>query len=458
MLKDIVQYLELDKPNVFRGTYARPNISFVVRHTTNKLEQLLSIVRGVGGSGIVYCRTRKSCEDVADFLRSQNVSADFYHAGMLSPLRNAKQREWTAGNIRIIVATNAFGMGIDKADVRSVVHYEMPQSIESYYQEAGRAGRDGNKSWAVMLYEERDRLKSTQRLAIEYPPMEDIKKVYEKLHNFLSIGIGEGKEQLFDFSLMDFATYAKMYSPTIHSALKILELNGYIALTEELDNPTRIRFRIARDELYRFRVENHDVDNFLKVLLRSYTGLFSDFIAIDEAHLSRISGFTEAAVVKMLLELSRSKVINYIPRRRTPLVALLIERLPVGDVYIAPSTYASRRMQSEIRSLSMVEYTLQEGRCRARILREYFDEAVSENCGVCDVCLSSDTPKEQKEARVQSVEEQIVEMLRGGDKVTMAEVVGQVRASSQVTLRALRALMSRRVIKQVADGSLRLCE
>ncbi len=453
VLKDIIVHLKLDKPNIFRGSYARPNISFVVRHTTNKLEQLLSIASGISGSGIIYCRTRKSCEDIADFLRSQNISADFYHAGLLAPLRNAKQREWTAGNIRIIVATNAFGMGIDKADVRSVVHYEMPQSIESYYQEAGRAGRDGQRSWAVMLYEERDRQRFTQRLGLEYPPMEDIRAVYEKLHSYLRVGIGEGKEQLFDFSLMEFSSFAKMYSPTVHSALKILELNGYLSLTDELDNPTRIKFRVQRDDLYRFRVENRELDNFLKVLLRCYTGVFTSFVAIDEAHLSYVSGFSEAAVVKMLLELSRAKILNYIPRRRTPLVALLEERLPLADLYIAPSTYASRRSQSEIRALSIIEYTLQEKKCRATILREYFDERVVDSCGICDVCLSG---VEQPRDREEDVAFEILEMVKADSKVTMGELLARLRASPEVTLRALRMLMTQGRIKQVADGSLRI--
>lgn len=454
VLKDIKYYLKLRDPKVFRDSYARGNISFVVRHTTNKFEQLLTIVRNVQGCGIVYCRTRKGTEDVADFLRSQNINADFYHAGLVAPMRNAKQREWSEGRVRVIVATNAFGMGIDKADVRFVVHYEMPQSIESYYQEAGRAGRDGLPSWAVLLYENRDRERLSKRMQLEYPPLKDIKTVYEKLFNFLGVGIGEGKEQVFDFSLLDFAAFAKIYSLTIHAALKIIELNGYIALTEELDNPTRIRFRVLRDELYKYRVENRDLDNFLKILLRNYTGLFADFVAIDEGFLSKVSGFMEAAVVKMLLTLSRDKIINYIPRRRTPLVALLEERLPIEDMLIAPATYASRRSLGELRGLSMADYAEQSQKCRARVLREYFDETGVEDCGSCDVCRAgraSTMEQKSSEAELKTI---VMQMLARSERMDMAEIVRRLRTTPDVALRVLRGLMSDGVIKQVADGSI----
>ncbi len=454
VLKDIYYYLSLREPKMFRSTFARPNLRFVVRHTNNKYEQLLRIVENVEGSGIVYCRTRKATEDIADFLRTKGVNADFYHAGLMPILRNSKQEDWTKGYTRVIVATNAFGMGIDKSDVRFVIHHQIPESIEAYYQEAGRAGRDGGQSWAVVLYKPQDSQKVVRRIEMQYPPLAEIKLIYEKLHNFLSIGIGEGKEQVFDFSLMDFAAYSKMYSLNVYSALKILELNGYIALTEEVDNPTRIRFKVGRDDLYKYRVENVETDNFLKVLLRTYTGLFSDFVAIDEKYISKISGFEEHRVVKFLLLLSRNRIINYIPRRRSPLIALLEERLPIADVRIAPETYANRRALSELRSLSIIDYAVQDSVCRATVLREYFDEKEVTPCGVCDVCLAKNTTKEESESSFESIREQVLMILSKKEGLTLHALVALLKCRVELALRVIRSLIADGKLKQKADGTL----
>lgn len=458
VLKDIYYYLKLKDAKLFRSSFERKNLRFVVRHTTNKYDQLLRIIENVKGCGIVYCATRKATQEVSDFLMSKGVSADFYHAGLMPIMRNSKQEDWMLGRIRIIVATNAFGMGIDKSDVRFVVHFQMPQSVEAYYQEAGRAGRDGKDSWAVMLYEPSDSNSMVRRIESEYPPLDDIKKVYEKLHNFYTLAIGEGKGQVFDFSLMDFAGYAKMYSLSIYSALKILELNGYLAITEELDNPTRIKFRVERDELYKFRVENQDVDNFLKILLRTYTGLFTDFVAIDERYLAKVSGFMEHAVVKMLLSLSRSRIINYIPRRRTPLIALLEERLPIQDVRIAPETYANRRSLSELRSMSMIDYAEQGKKCRATILREYFGEEVKESCGRCDLCLEAKQKGEglaTEQRRIEELEDMVRKILiSSSEELTLHQVVERMRCSGDRALFAVRSLIARSEVKQVANGYL----
>lgn len=460
VLKDIYYYLKLKDAELYRSSFERKNLRFVIRHTTNKYDQLLRIVQSVEGCGIVYCSTRKATQEVSDFLLSKGERADFYHAGLMPIMRSSKQEDWMVGRIRIIVATNAFGMGIDKPDVRFVVHYQMPQSVEAYYQEAGRAGRDGRDSWAVMLYEPNDSQLMSRRIESEYPPLDEIKGVYEKLHNFYALGVGEGKGQVFDFSLMDFAVYAKMFSLTIYSALKILELNGYLAVTEELDNPTRIKFRVERDELYKYRVENQDVDNFLKILLRSYTGLFSDFVAIDEAYLAKVSGFMEQAVVKMLLSLSRSRIINYIPRRRSPLLAMLEERLPIADVRIAPETYANRRSLSELRAMSMIDYAEQDRRCRATILREYFGEEVLEDCGRCDLCLEARQRGEGlavERRRIGELEGMVMGILESSsEEITIHQVVEQMRCSSDRALIAVRGLIACGRVKQVASGVLRI--
>ncbi len=454
VLRDIVKFLKLDRPTIFRQSFARPNISFVVRKTNNKYEQLIRIASKINGCGIIYCRTRKSTETVADFLKSQGESADFYHAGLTPAMRTAKQREWTEGKTRIIVSTNAFGMGIDKSDVRFVIHYQLPENIEAYYQEAGRAGRDGEKSWAVLLFEPEDSGILTRRIAYDYPPLSDIKAIYEKLFNYLQIAIGDGKDRVIDFDVMDFAVYSKYYSLSVLSALKILELNGYVALTDVVELLTRVQFLVERDDLYRYRVANPDVDEFLKAILRNYTGLFTGLGQIDEAYISKITKIPEHEVVKILLGLSRDKILKYIPRRKTPLIALLEERLPTSDVYIAPETYASRRSQSELRALSMIEYVEQDTKCRSRIMQEYFDEKDVKNCGKCDVCLTKGIAQENSaNQRSNDIKQQIINLLSTNESYDIRKIVDSLNARADVILSAIRSLIADGTLRQLPNGT-----
>lgn len=451
VLKDIVRYAALKDPQIFRASFARPNIAFVVRQVENKYEQILRVVEKVQGTGIVYCRTRAQTEQVADFLRSRGVHADFYHAGLGFKLRAAKQSAWTNGRTRVIVATNAFGMGIDKSDVRFVVHFAPPASVEAYYQEAGRAGRDGRRSWAVMLYNAEDRTAVARRIEMEYPPLDQIKKVYESLFNFLQISIGGGKEEIYDFELMNFAAYSKTYSLTAFNAIKILELAGYMTLTDEMEHSTRIMFRVERDDLYRYRVENHAMDGFLKVLLRSYTGLFSDFVAVDEAFLALASGYTEAHVCDMFITMSRAKIIRYIPRRRSPLLIFHEERLPVADLLIPASVYARRREQSELRAAAVIEYAEQRTLCRSVVLQNYFDEHTATPCGVCDVCLAGSGRGDMR-ALDEMVEREVMGLLRSGVRYDLRGLVSAVDGRATVALNVVRKLIGRGVIEQRADG------
>lgn len=459
VLDDIIKQLQLSEPAVFRSSFARPNISFAVRLTENKLEQILRICNAVAGSGIVYCRTRADTEAVTEYLKQASISADYYHAGMQHQMRSAKQNAWQSGQIRIITATNAFGMGIDKPDVRFVIHHQIPSNIESYYQEAGRAGRDGQRSWAAVIYSPADAAAAQKRIAMEYPPLDEIRRIYEAIFNFLQVTIGGGKDELYDFDIERFAGYAKLFSLTAYNAIKLLELNGYMTLIDEMDNPTRIKFRVGRDDLYRFRVENADLDNFLKVLLRNYTGLFTDFAAIDEAYLERISGFAEHKVVKMLLELSRAKIISYIPRRRTPMLALNEERLPTADLYIAPATYAARRAQSQLLAASMVNYAEQSETCRSVVLQNYFDQHDATPCGICDVCVAhkkAGTPMQAQEQNAQNVKKEIVAAITSTQNIDISALMRLIGGNSAVVVAALRALLSSGVITQNARGTLHL--
>ncbi|MEG0655541.1 MAG: ATP-dependent DNA helicase RecQ [Mucinivorans sp.] len=460
VLDDIIRHTALCDPLIFRASFARANLSFVVREVENKYEQMLRIVDKVAGSGIVYCRTRKQTQEVADFLASRAESATFYHAGLDPRLRTKRQEQWRSGDVRIIVATNAFGMGIDKADVRFVIHFAPPASIEAYYQEAGRAGRDGQRAWAVMLYNAADEVAIDRRLELEFPPVKEIKRIYDALFNFLQISIGGGKNEIYDFDLMAFAVYSKTFSLTAYNALKILELGGYMTLTDQAEHKTRIMFRIQRDDLYRFRVENAMMDRFLTILLRNYTGLFSDFVAVDEAFLASATGYTELRVVELLLTLSRAQIIKYIPRRVSPLIVFDQERLPIADVLISAPIYARRREQSALRSAAVVAYAQNRTLCRSVILQNYFDERLATPCGVCDVCLAKkaaqDSPCDSPPANSPTIQEQVMELLRSAVEYDLRSMVSAIDGPASVALLALRDMIARGQIEQLGSGVLKI--
>lgn len=461
VLDDIVRHLALEEPQVFKNSFARDNLRFVVRECENKLDQIERIAKTLPGSGIVYVRTRSDAQQVADFLESRGVRSNFYHAGLGFKIRSQRQMEWMRGECRVMVATNAFGMGIDKADVRFVIHHQIPESIEAYYQEAGRAGRDGLLSYAVVLYNQGDRRAVQARIDMEFPPLETIKTVYESIFNYLQVALGGGRGVVTEFNLRDFAMRFGIFSQTVVSAVKLLELNGYMMLTDEQDNPTRVMFRVARDELYRIQVSEQHLDGVLKALLRNYTGLFSQFVPIDEEFLAKVSGYSVAFVQDKLLQLSRLKVINLIPRRRTPLLVLLEERLPLSDVVIAHSTYSIRRDQSMVRAVSMVDYATNVSECRSVVLCRYFDQFDAQECGVCDICterrkMGLDSAK-QAPRDTQDIQATIIEVLEGREKSTLHDIMSALSVPPTVALAAIRSLMDRGVIKQRDNGEIVIC-
>lgn len=461
VLDDIVRHLALEEPQVFKNSFARDNLRFVVRECENKLDQIERIAKTLPGSGIVYVRTRSDAQQVADFLESRGVRSNFYHAGLGFKIRSQRQMEWMRGECRVMVATNAFGMGIDKADVRFVIHHQIPESIEAYYQEAGRAGRDGLLSYAVVLYNQGDRRAVQARIDMEFPPLETIKTVYESIFNYLQVALGGGRGVVTEFNLRDFAMRFGIFSQTVVSAVKLLELNGYMMLTDEQDNPTRVMFRVARDELYRIQVSEQHLDGVLKALLRNYTGLFSQFVPIDEEFLAKVSGYSVAFVQDKLLQLSRLKVINLIPRRRTPLLVLLEERLPLSDVVIAHSTYSIRRDQSMVRAVSMVDYATNVSECRSVVLCRYFDQFDAQECGVCDICterrkMGLDSAK-QAPRDTQDIQATIIEVLGRREKSTLHDIMSALSVPPTVALAAIRSLMDRGVIKQRDNGEIVIC-
>lgn len=385
--EDIMYRLRFDKPNIKRMSFARSNLSYVVRHTEDKREHLLRIVNNVSGSGIVYVRTREKSETIAQFLQQNGITADFYHGGLGFLSRNLKQEQWINGQNRIMVATNAFGMGIDKADVRFVIHYDICDSLEAYYQEAGRAGRDGKPAYAVLLVSDDDPSRAGQRLRLEFPPLDTIRAVYEKLFNYLQVAIGEGKNSSFSFNIHDFASRMKLYPPTAVNALKILQQNGYLILTDETDNPPRIRFIVQRDDLYRMRVIRRELDHIITVLLRQYSGLFSDFIPIDEQEIAHLSGYQIEHVRELFKQLWQLHIIRYIPGNRSPILMLTEERLSEENVRIAPESYKLREEIAREHVDAIFRYANNQDKCRSLMIQHYFGEQSATPCGRCDLCL-----------------------------------------------------------------------
>jgi ATP-dependent DNA helicase RecQ len=388
VVEDIQERLHFRKPNVFRKSYERPNLAYVVRQTEDKEKELLHILDRTPGSAIVYVGSRKFAKELAVLLRKNGVSADHFHAGLTNESKDAKQKAWKSGSCRVIVATNAFGMGIDKSDVRIVVHMDPPESIEAYFQEAGRAGRDGKKAFAVLLYHKSDSTRLKKHLSDSFPSKESIRKVYESLAFYYQLAAGTGAGAMFAFDLTDFCTKFKFNYLHAFNALKILEQAGYLELTDELDNPSRVYFLTGRDALYQYKVDDALSDDLLQVLLRSYTGLFTDFIPIQEELLAKRLGATTDQVYQRLIGLSRLGIIHYIPRKKSPYVIYTVAREETERIALHKEVYEDRKERSKNRVQALLTYATENQVCRSRQLLLYFGQDKVKNCGQCDVCLS----------------------------------------------------------------------
>ncbi len=387
VVKDIQKQLKFKAENVLRKSFFRENLCYLVREREDKLHYLLQSVQRAKGSGIVYVRSRKLTREIAEYLQRNKISADFYHAGLKTVSRNKKQEDWKKGRIRVIVATNAFGMGIDKADVRFVIHYGPPDSPEAYYQEAGRCGRDEKKAYAVLLVTKSDQLALKKQVEKAFPPIDDIKRVYQALGNYFQLAVGFGKDKILDFNLGDFAGRFSMQINMVLNSLKILQREGYLELTEELDNPSRVHFIAGRDDLYRFQVANANFDGFIKLLLRSYSGLFNNYVGIDEDLLSKRANIPLDQIYRFLNNLNSHKVIHYIPRKKTPYIIFNKERLETDRVKISKENYSDRKKDYLVRVDGMIRYSSGKLKCRSQMLLEYFGETDSMRCGKCDICL-----------------------------------------------------------------------
>jgi len=439
VVEDIQEKLGFAQKHVVKMSFERKNLVYLVRNVEDKNKHLLKIVNGLPGTGVVYVRNRLKTKEIAMMLQNEGVTADYYHAGLSPEERTAKQDDWQHDRTRIIVSTNAFGMGIDKPDVRFVVHMDLPDSPEAYFQEAGRGGRDGKLAYAILLYNNSDKAKIDQRTQSSFPEPDEIKRCYQALCSFLGVAIGAGKGEVYDFNLIEFATAYKFNFAHAYSCLKFLELEGYIELTDELDNPSRIMVTASKNELYKYQVAHVEMDHFVKVLLRNYAGLFNDYVKIDEKHLARISGKQLPEVTESLIKLSRAKIINYIPRKKTPLIIFTEERLDDKNLRISPENYNLRKERYTKRIEAMVNYASGTAKCRSMSLLEYFGEKNATRCGKCDVCTSRNE-LDMSKYQFDQILEQIKNNLQS-DGVTLEKLVDSVKFPSDKTTRVIRWLL-----------------
>jgi ATP-dependent DNA helicase RecQ len=385
VIEDIMTRLEFKTKNVLKTSFARKNISYLVRNVDDKSKYLISSLAKTAGSGIIYVRSRKKSREIAELLVANGISADFYHAGLSQELRDKKQASWSSGASRIIVSTNAFGMGIDKADVRFVIHWDIPDSIESYFQETGRAGRDSKPSHAVLLFTEADKSRLHENTRHRFPQVEKIKDTYEALCNFIQVPVGSGKDNVYDFNISEFVSKYRLPVIETYNSLQFLQKEGYLEFTEEINNPSRVHFMVGRDDLYKFQVANESFDSFIKLLLRSYSGMFTEFVPVNEDMLSKKTGLSRDTIYQYLVRLSNQDIIRYIPGKKTPLVIFTEERLERKSLVISPDNYSRVKDKYIQRLEKMIEYAELKNRCRSVVLLEYFGEE-SDRCGICDVC------------------------------------------------------------------------
>ena len=387
VVQDIQQKLAFRYSNVFQVSFERKNLIYVVLEEENKLNRLLKVAQNLNGSGIVYVRSRKKTSSISAFLNKNNIKANFYHAGLDHKTRDAVQHSWMSGETRVIVATNAFGMGIDKADVRFVAHMDIPDSLEAYFQEAGRAGRDGNNSYAVLLYQKADLMDAKSFLESRFPEHKTIRKIYHALGNFYNLAIGSGKDTTFDFNLSEFCNYYNFNFQTVVHVLSFLEKEGYVSMQDLTDSVGKVFIKAGKTDLYKFQVENAKYDKLIKTILRSYSGLFTEFVKINESEIARRVGMESRDVEKALAYMEQYELLTYIRRKNNPQITFVTERFDSKDIYISDEFYKNRKKASEKRLQSVIDYTQNNTKCRSRQLLAYFGEDIAHRCGKCDVCI-----------------------------------------------------------------------
>lgn len=452
VVADIQEKLLFEKTNVFHKSFERKNLSYVVRYSENKIAELINILKSVDGAAIVYVRSRKGTKEIADSLVKNGINASHFHAGLSHEVKNLKQNQWKDNTCRVIVSTNAFGMGIDKPDVRLVIHMDLPNSLEEYYQEAGRAGRDEYKSFAIVLWNKQDTINLKKRISDTFPSKKHILRVYECLANYYQVAAGSGYGLVLDFNLMEFCNNFRLSVLQTHHALQILDMAGYIEYTDEVDNRSRLKFRVYRNELYTLNLSD-DYDQLIHVILRNYTGVFTDDVYIDEAFLGAKINKTRQEVYDMLITLAKSKYINYVPQKKTSFIVYTTSREENQFVQIPKTVYEKRRSRFKKRIDSMIEYVERNDICRSRLLLNYFDESKTKNCGICDVCLQK-TKVGLSKHEFEKIKDLLLEKFTEKSTYRLNELVDSVKywiTDSEKVITVLRFLISEEVFNLQDD-------
>lgn len=435
---DIQAKLNFAKPNVFQKSFERKNLSYVVRYDENKLRKMLEVIRNVGGSGIVYVRSRRECAELTRYLASENVSAGFYHAGMSAEDRSSRQEAWKKGDVQVMVATNAFGMGIDKPDVRFVIHKDLPESPEAYYQEAGRAGRDGKKAFAALLYTKSDKIYALKKLEDSFPSVQEIKIVYQKLGDFYKLAYGAGEGLTVDFELSGFCQQNELKPVKTLQALKFLERDEYISLTDSVFLPSRFCFIISQEDLYEYQIRYARLDTFIKTLLRSYGGAFQGFVRIKEAEIARRMQVSYTEVIDTMKTLERDGVIHYLPQTEQPQLTFLAPRLS-SDILIIDRNYIEERKNTTKEKLQAIIDYADKNLCRSQQLLTYFGEIHAPKCGVCDVCI--DEKRQNRFANIEdAITNEIIQVL-SAQNLSLDELIKQVNGQEKEKLDIIRKLL-----------------
>ena len=454
VVTDIQARLKFREGNVFRMSFERKNLAYIVRKTDNKTKEILYILQRISGSAIIYVRNRRRTKEITELLMNEGITADFYHAGLDNAVKDLRQKRWQSGEVRVMVATNAFGMGIDKPDVRIVLHLDLPDSPEAYFQEAGRAGRDGEKAYAVILYSKSDKTTLHKRVVDTFPDKEYILNVYEHLQYYYQMAMGDGFQCIREFNLEEFCRKFKYFPVPVDSALKILTQAGYLEYTDEQDNSSRILFTIRRDELYKLREMGKEAEALIQSILRSYTGVFTDYAYISEESLAIRTGLTRQQIYNILVTLTKRRIVDYIPRKKTPYIIYTRERLELRFLHIPPSVYEERKARYEARIKAMEEYVTTENICRSRMLLRYFGEKNEHNCGQCDDCLSKRATDNISEKSYEEVKRQILDLL-SHSPLTPAETADQIKAEKEDIGQVIRYLLDEGELK-MQDGMLHI--
>ena len=428
----------------FRMSFERKNLAYIVRHTEDKQKELIHILQKIQASAIVYTRNRKRTREITELLTANNISATFYHAGLSNEAKDQRQKSWLTGESRVMVATNAFGMGIDKPDVRIVIHIDMPDSPEAYFQEAGRAGRDGQKAYAVLLYAKSDKVNLNKRISDTFPDKEYIRKVYEDINFFFQMAMGDGAGCTFAFNIDEFCRNFKHFPVQADSALKILTRAGYLDYTDEQDNASRLIFTLRRDELYKLQEYEADIEKLIHVILRSYTGLFTDYAFINEESLSIRTGLSRQRVYEILVMLTQRRILHYIPRKKTPYIIYSQKRIEKERLIISPEIYERRKESYASRIKAMIDYATAEEKCRSRMLLHYFGEKNEHHCGQCDVCLKKHESG-IKLSEFQELKERILEVLKEGP-LSSVELCEKLKVSATQISPIVSFLISEEII------------